>query len=307
MGRGERKESTGLIEAALRILKEIAPATIRQLFYQLVVFELIANSFSAYRRVRRLMTIARRDGRIPFKLIVDRSRTTHDHTNWGDLEQLACNMDLMLKQYRRDYWQDQRVWTEIVIEKDAMSGSLMPVVKEYGLMLHPVRGFDSTANVYEIAERLVDRRRAGKRVHILYLGDFDASGEFMDRDIKKRLEEYMGLVLRDRGKPPDEELCQLEFERIAIFQSDIDRYRLPPQRVKSSDPRAKTFIRRHGRRTVELDALSPDVVRRRLRAAIERLIDREQWNRARLVEEAQQNTCERYAGMLKKMATQSQG
>jgi hypothetical protein len=70
-----------------------------------------------------------------------------------------------------------------------MSGSIMPLVKEYGLMLHPVRGFDSTANVHLIAKRLVERRRAGKQVHILYLGDFDASGRNMDDDIKARLEE----------------------------------------------------------------------------------------------------------------------
>jgi hypothetical protein len=72
--------------------------------------------------------------------------------------------------------------------------------------------------------------------------------------------------------------------------------------VKDSDTRAKSFIKRYGRRTVELDALRPDILRDRLRAAIERLIDPYRWARAKLVEEAQQKTCERYAGMLKKMA-----
>jgi hypothetical protein len=306
MARSEWKESTELIEAALRILKEIAPATVRQTFYQLVVVELITNCDAAYRRVSRLLTIARRDGRIPFEMIVDRSRQTHDHAGWDDLEHLAYNMDLMLKEYRRDYWQDQPIHTEVILEKDAMSGSIMPVVKDYGLMLHPVRGFDSTANVHLIAKRLVGRRRAGKRVHILYLGDFDASGTDMDRDVKARLEEYMNLVQRDEGKPPNQDLCQVELERVAIFQGDIDRYRLPPQKVKSSDPRAKAFVRRHGRRTVELDALNPDVLRRRLRSAIERHIERQRWERARMVEEAQRNTCQRYAGMLNKMAKAGQ-
>ena len=305
MARGEWEESTKLIEAALRILKDIAPATVRQTFYQLVVIELIANCNAAYRKVSRLLTIARRDGRIPFEMIVDRSRHTHDHSGWDDLQHLAYNMDLMLQQYRRDYWQDQAVWTEIILEKDAMSGSLMPIVEEYGLMLHPVRGFDSTANIQVIAKRLVERRRAGKRVRILYLGDFDASGEYMDSDIKKRLEEYMALVLRDQRCPADQELCHVEIERVAIFQSDIARYHLPPQRVKSSDPRATSFIRRYGRQTVELDALSPDVVRSRLREAIERLIDHQRWERAKVVEEAQRDTCQRYAGVLKKMAAKS--
>lgn len=82
MARSEWKESTELIDAALRILREVAPATVRQVFYQLVVIELIANSQGAYRRVSRLMTVARRDGRIPFDLIVDRSRTMMDRTGW---------------------------------------------------------------------------------------------------------------------------------------------------------------------------------------------------------------------------------
>jgi hypothetical protein len=43
MAQSEWKESTELIDAALRILKEIAPSTVRQLFYQLVVVELIMN------------------------------------------------------------------------------------------------------------------------------------------------------------------------------------------------------------------------------------------------------------------------
>jgi len=305
MARSESKRSTELIEAALRILNEIAPATVRQTFYQLVVIELIANCTAAYRRVSRLLTIARRDGRIPFEKIVDRSRQTHDHVGWDDLEHLAYNMELTLQEYRRDYWQDQPIHTEVILEKDAMSGSIMPVVKDYGLLLHPVRGFDSTSNVHQIAKRLVACRRTGKRVHILYLGDFDASGTDMDRDVKARIEDYMNLVLRDEGKRRDQHLCQVEVERVAIFQSDIDKYRLPPQEVKNSDPRAKTFIRRHGSRTVELDALSPDVLRDRLRTAIERLIDQRAWQRAKLVEEAQQKTCQRYAGMLKKMAAKA--
>lgn len=222
-----------------------------------------------------------------------------------DLEHLAYNMDLMIQEYRRDYWQDQPIHAEIILEKDAMSGSVEPVVREYGLLLHAVRGFNSTSNAHKIAKRLVGRCRAGKTVHVLYLGDFDASGRNMDDDMKARLEEYMRLVLRDEGEPPDAELCQVEIERVAIFQEDIDRYHLPPQRVKMEDPRATSFIKKYGNRTVELDALRPDVLRGRLRTAIERLIDQRAWQRAKLVEEAQQKTCQRYAGMLKKMSAEA--
>jgi hypothetical protein len=124
----------------------------------------------------------------------------------------------------------------------------------------------------------------------------------MERDIKARLEEFMGYVLRDKGDEPDEELCQIGIERVAIFKADIGRYRLPPQRAKDTDPRSKAFRKKHGKQTVELDALRPDILRQRLHNAIDKLIDHVAWDRAKLVEEAQQITCQRYAGMLKKMA-----
>jgi hypothetical protein len=308
MAQGEWEVTTKLIAAAIRILKEIEPATIRQTFYQLVVALVIQNSTADYRRVSRVLTIARRDGRLPFEWIVDRSRQTIDATDWRDLKQLTRNMSLQLKSYRRDRWQDQPTYVELILEKDAMSGSLRPIIDDYGLILSPVRGFDSTSNAYEIAERLLNQRRANKRVVILYCGDFDPSGECMERELQQRIEEYMVLAYDKQYcsgiEVPDyvRELCAIEMLRVAILKSDIKRYRLPPQRVKDSDPRAKSFVRKHGNQTVELDALNPNVLRARLQRIIDSLIDRPAWDRAGLVEKAQQETCERYAGLLEQMA-----
>ena len=108
--------------------------------------------------------------------IVDRSRHTVDGRDWHDFKQLARVMNEQLRDFRRDRWQDHPTYVELVLEKDAMSGSLTPIVNDYGLILSPVKGFDSTSNVHEIAGRLLDKRRAGKRIVILYCGDHDASG-----------------------------------------------------------------------------------------------------------------------------------
>src|SRR3954447_20082552 len=96
MAQGEWKETTELIDAAIRILKQIQPATVRQTFYQLIVALVIENCDAAYRRVSRVLTIARRDGRVPFEWIVDRSRQTIDATDWRDLKQLTRNMSAQL-------------------------------------------------------------------------------------------------------------------------------------------------------------------------------------------------------------------
>jgi hypothetical protein len=300
MAQREWEATTKLIDAAIRILKQIQPATIRQTFYQLVVALVIENCTADYRRVSRVLTIARRDGRVSFEWIVDRSRQTVDGTDWHDLKQLTRWMNQHLIAYRRDRWQDQPIYVELILEKDAMSGSLMPIVNDDGLILTPVRGFDSTTNAYEICKRLLNKRRADKEVVLLYCGDHDASGQDMERDIQKRVVEYMELVCH-RGKVPEylrEELCRVEMQRVAINKADIKLYGLPPQRVKDSDPRAKSFIKKYGRKTIELDALNPVVLRDRLKHVLDSLIDRAAWDRAELVEKAEQETCERYAQLL---------
>jgi hypothetical protein len=56
-----------------------------------------------------------------------------------------------------------------------------------------------------------------KRIHILYFGDFDPSGEDMDRHLVDALSYFFDL---DR--------YLVDFERIAVTEDQIDEYDLPP-------------------------------------------------------------------------------
>ena len=98
------------------------------------------------------------------------------------------------------------------------------------------------------------------------------------------------------------EWSTLQVVRVAIFDYDIEDFNLPPLKLKDTDPRASNFKREYGDEAVELDALPPTELRARLRRAIERLIDHEAWDRAKLVEQAQRETCVRYAGTFRDMA-----
>jgi len=88
-----------------------------------------------------------------------------------------------------------------------------------------------------------------KRIHILYFGDFDPSGEDMDRHLVDALSYFFDL---DR--------YLVDFERIA---DQIDEYDLPPIPEDSEtldkldkDSRKGGFIDKHGQLiAVELDAL----------------------------------------------------
>jgi len=132
----------------------------------------------------------------------------------------------------------------------------------------------------------------GARVVILYLGDWDPSGEDMERDLKERL---------------FNEQPELEFElmRVAIHKADIRRFNLPPLRVKDSDTRSGGFVRKYGEDCVELDALPPNELRARLQCAIEDLIEPLAWERARVVEQAQREANLLIATSIKEMVSRS--
>ena len=88
--RGEGKASTKLISTAISILTEEHPMTIRQLFYRLVSKHVIKNHISDYQKVIRLMTKARKDSRVAYRWIVDRSRSSYESHLWNNMRQHYC-------------------------------------------------------------------------------------------------------------------------------------------------------------------------------------------------------------------------
>lgn len=267
MARNEWRKTTALITAALPILSIQWPVTIRQLFYRMIGVEGIVNDAASYKLISRIMTKARRDGRCPREWICDRTRPTYEPSVWSNPREYA---DAVKCGYRRDYWQGQTCHIEIWCEKDTVTGSIQPITDELGISVRVGRGFNSETRVYEIAQIF---KNTGKRNIVLFLGDHDASGRDIERDWRKRLVE--------NGSGP------FELRRLAIHQEDIAKFNLPPQRVKFSDSRAHQFIKRYGNQCVELDALPPTELRRRIREAVEGLLDKTAWDRAVAVEQVE--------------------
>jgi hypothetical protein len=274
MSQAEYQTTTKFIEVARAILEQQRPMTIRQLFYQMVGLgedtkrEMggFGNSQKDYRRVSRMMTKARDDKRVPWDWIVDRSRPTYEPQVWGDL---AGYLNSVKHSYRKDYWTNQPVHCEIWCEKDAVIGSIEDVTSDLGVVVRVGRGFQSSTRVREIAS-LFNRIRKPKIV--FYLGDFDSSGMDIERDLRERVCRYT--------RP-------FQVRRLAIFGEDIGKFKLPPQRIKPEDPRARSFCKEHGNQCVELDALPPSELRRRVRTAVTSVIDKSAWERALTSEEVE--------------------
>ena len=267
MAQGEWKRITHLIDRAIEILSVEYPATIRQLFYRPVSAAVIANSLADYKIVSRVMTKARNDGRVDFDWIVDRSRPEYRPNVFEDPAEYA---ETIKRAYRKDYWSTQPNYCEVWTEKDAIIGSIEGVTDELGVMVRVGRGFLSTTKAHEIAEHFAD---SSKPITVFYLGDHDPSGRNIEEDVRER-------VLAHGSGP-------FTLKRIAIHASDIRKFRLPPLRVKPTDSRAKEFLARYSNACVEVDALAPSELRRRIRDSVTRLLDVPSWNRAIAVEKVE--------------------
>jgi hypothetical protein len=281
MSKSEWAQTTKLIIAAVRILEEQHPMTIRQLFYRLVSISMIENTKKHYQMVIRLMTTARLDGRCDFDFIVDRSRPEYKHAVWDDC---SSYLNAVKRSYRKDYWALQGKYVEVWVEKDAIVGSIEPVTSELGVLIRVGRGFVSTTKTHDIAEHF---RTVDKPITVFYLGDHDPSGLNIETDLEERLHAQRSGYF--------------DFKRLAIFGSDIKKFNLPPLKIKDTDTRSSNFRVTHGNNCVELDALPPDELRRRLRNAIEGLIDAEQWSRDISVEKVEFDSIQRTVNLLKNL------
>jgi hypothetical protein len=267
VAKAEWKRTTDLISAASAILDIQQPMTIRQLFYRLVSAGLIPNDRKNYQLVSRIMTKARDDGRIPFEYITDRSRPEYKVSAFDDAAEYA---EVIKHAYRKDYWTTQPNHVEVWVEKDAIIGSIKEVTDDLGIMVRVGRGFLSTTRAHEIAQRFSSIH---KPITVFYLGDHDPSGQAIETDLYDRIQEYGS--------------GDFDLKRLAIFKRDIADYRLPPLRIKQTDSNAATFAKKYGNKCVELDALPPDVLRERIREAVEDLIDLDVWNQAKSTEKVE--------------------
>jgi hypothetical protein len=123
-GRGMSQKNLGLIEHCRSILAEIQPTTVRGVAYQLFTRGLIENmGRKCVANVSRMIVIAREKGIIPWEWIVDDTRNEMYFPKWNGLEDFG---ELVVSQYRKDFWQRQDSWIKIFSEKGTIVGIVQP-------------------------------------------------------------------------------------------------------------------------------------------------------------------------------------
>jgi hypothetical protein len=300
--RGLSKATVELIEFARMLLVELHPMTLRQLHYAIFSAAKIDydNTPKDYKRLGRATTKARRDYRayelagysssvlaasdiIPPEWIVDETREAVTVSMWDDVHSY---LDDVKRGYRRDNWRTQPEYCEVWSEKGTVLGSLRPLAEELGVTLRVCKGYASTGMESRIGE---DFELIAKPISVFYVGDHDPSGRDIPRDIHRRAQKASGK--------------DFTIECLAIHPEDIANFHLPPQTIKDKDSRAEGFKREFGKKapTVELDALPVDELRKRVREAIEGLIEWESWKRQVVVEEAELDCIAEFADTVKNL------
>lgn len=284
------KENTLKLDGVNEIIEEYKQQgyrlTLRQLYYQLVSRDIIPNMQSEYAKLSRLLVKGRMAGMVDWNAIEDRLRVPF-LPYW--VNDLADAMNDTIKQYRLNRQEGQRVYIEIWVEKDALSGVLRDVVLDYHINFVVNRGYSSCTAMYDACKRFEREMLndgdilGGKDLVILYLGDHDPSGLDMIRDIRNRLEEFC---------------IEAEIIHVAITQEQIEMYNPPPNPTKITDPRFKHYIQSHGTTSWEVDALEPRVLNQLIREKIESLIDMELFQEKL---EQEQRDKEKLAGFAEKV------
>jgi hypothetical protein len=271
MPRGKTEAVMTLIDACIEILRQIQPASVRAVCYQLFVQGLLESmAKNCTNRISRHLVYARERRIVPWTWIVDETREAERVNAWKDP---AAFVRTVKRAYRRDHWAYQPVLVEVISEKSTVKGTLAPVLDEYGVTFRSWHGYVSATKAHELAGEI---RASSKPMILLYLGDWDPSGLDMgDRYAPERIVEYSS--------------GDFTWRRIALTEALIDEHDLPGFDVdtKQKDSRYRWYRDSHGARAWELDALNPNVLRAVVEAEIRRYIDWGTWEQSCLAEEAE--------------------
>lgn len=250
--RRTRAEMEALRENLYEIVADNAPATVRGAFYLAETAGLVPkDDAKGYRPVQRELLKMRREGVLPWGWITDGSRSRFGYRRYGGIESYARQV---AANYRRDYWYDSPVYTEIWLEKEALRGVISPVVlEEFGLDLYVTKGQPSVSYLYDAAEDII---QDGRPTYVYVLSDFDPGGLRIFDRIEQELLGFVG------------DAAELHVRRLALTPYQVEYYDLPTRPGKEKDPNAAEFKRRWGE-CVELDAMPPNTLRALVREKLE--------------------------------------
>ncbi len=265
--------------------------SLRQVYYQLVSKNVVPNTEQSYKRIGNIVSDARLAGLMDWEMIVDRGREAVSNSHWdspADVIQSAA------QSFRIDLWENQPTYVEVMVEKQALEGVLIPVCEKLDVTFTANKGYSSSSAMYEAGKRIANtvhsrtrntpaKKTMSPRVVVFYLGDHDPSGIDMTRDVEERLSLFAGRAV--------------DVRRVALNMDQVRLYKPPPNPAKMTDSRAAEYVKAYGTSSWELDAIEPRRLARLVEDAVKSVRDDALWNAATARQKTMRDD-------LKKMATE---
>jgi hypothetical protein len=289
--------------------RQIVP-TLRGMFYYLVSINVLENTAARYDYLSKYTADAREKSEICAEIRYNRNGDPYPHMFKSDeilpIDCFADNVRHILdiddiyetaeqffdrgtkyfvKDISENYivprWYNQPHYVEVWVEKDAMAGTLNSIINVAGkreVRIVPTRGQESVTFAWEHVQRLKQKQKIGKKVHIRYFGDLDPSGEAIQ-------EELINKLTLDPYK-----LEGIDFKRVGVTNEQRQKFTLIPNMDSKTmdklkrDPNRFKFMQKYNLQSeselfqIEVDALeaiAPDEFGTLVLESIDEFFDKE--------------------------------
>ncbi len=264
----------------LDVLHTDHPQSVRHVFYRMTdprLPESVEKSDRGYRHVQRRCVQLRRASRLPYNWITDATRRGYFTPVYRSASDFLRSVS---GHYRADLWQQSDHYVEVWVESRSLAGVVEKDCKELAVSLYPAGGFSSITLAYEAA-RHINFDADGRQVNIFYIGDYDPAGVLIDIALERELREHLELDI------------DLNFERIAISEEQIQEYDLPSIPRKTHDRRSLHILE-----TVEAEAMPAGILRNLLREHVEEFLPANALRIAKVAEQSEREHIERMAAFM---------
>lgn len=250
--------------------------SVREVFYE-GVDVYWPNTTSSYKTMDKWLTKLREDGRFPVHYLRDGGKrgstspeygaTDPDEYVDGEVDTLRVMILDMLSgnhYYRLCRWEKQPYKLFVVIEKEGDRAHLQHICGPLGVSVSYSKGFSSVPLHKELAEQMMRATAEGRINILLYVGDFDPSGQKIRQSFTEKLRHWGAMF--------EEPIL------VAVTKQQVQAFNLPchPDNIEElakleRQHGAADWIATHGKIRVETSAFrsrEPDAFEQLVRDAI---------------------------------------
>ena len=264
----------------IAVLKADHPQSVRHVFYRMTdprLPEPVEKSDRGYRHVQDRCVKLRRSGRIPYHWIADMSRRGYFVNTYDDAGDFLRRMGHL---YRANLWRDADYRCEVWAESRSIASVILSDCQELAVDLFPCGGFSSLSFVHEAAQTH-NASQDTRPLIVLYVGDYDPAGVLIDQSLERELREHLRSDI------------DMDFQRIAINEEQVEQYDLPTKPRKEGDKRSQ-----HLKYTVEAEAMPARDLRALLRLHVETLLPENALHVAKVAEQSERRHIAKMAAMM---------